>query len=95
VWRKSSTSFGVVEARFRDVPSRKRLTSDERELSAEGSPAAVGRCVTLTLAISRHGHRVSLTRLRRVAAVGFVRDEAGTRRSLRRAVSLARPHSRR
>jgi dipeptidyl aminopeptidase/acylaminoacyl peptidase len=51
--------------------------------------AAAGRRVTFTLAISRHGHHVSLTRLRRVATVGFVKDETGNRRSLRRAVSLA------
>jgi WD40-like Beta Propeller Repeat len=64
--------------------SGKRLTGPTKTVTTRA-----GRRATLTLAISRPGRRVSLTRLRRVAAVGSVKDGSGNRKSVRRTVSLA------
>jgi hypothetical protein len=48
--------------------------------------AAAARATTITLAIRRRGQKLSLTQIRSVAATGSVKDAAGNRRNLRRAV---------
>jgi hypothetical protein len=67
--------------------SGKTLAGPTRTISA---PA--GRRTTLTLTISRRGRRFSTIRVRSVTLVGTVKDPAGNRRSVRRAVSLATVH---
>jgi hypothetical protein len=57
--------------------------------------AAANRPTTLALALRRRSGRMARGRLRRVTVVGFVRDGAGNRRSLRRRVSLGALRARR